>query len=54
MSSVSAYLKSGSAILVKNIYGRFISRSKDDAHYLMAARVFIVVIALAAMSFAPM
>ena len=54
MSTVSAYLNAGSAIMVKNIYGRFIRRSKDDAHYLMAARVFIVVIALAAMSFAPM
>jgi len=54
MSTVSAYLNAGSAILVKNIYGRFISRGKDDAHYLRAARVCIVVIALAAMSFAPM
>jgi len=54
MSTVSAYLNAGSAILVKNIYARFINRSRDDAHYLLAARVFIVVIALAAMSFAPM
>ncbi len=54
MSTVSTYLNAGSAILVKNIYRRFIVRDKGDSHYLLMARIFTVVIVLAAMAFAPM
>jgi len=54
MSTVSTYLNAGSAILVKNIYRRFIVRHKSDSHYLLMARIFTVVIVLAAMAFAPM
>ena len=53
MSTVSTYLNAGSAILVKNIYRRFIVRHKSDSHYLLMARIFTVVIVLAAMAFAP-
>ncbi len=54
MSTVSTYLNAGSAILVKNIYRRFLVKSKDDSHYLAAVRICTVIIALAAMLFAPM
>jgi len=54
MSTVSTYLNAGSAIIVKNVYKRFINKDKSDAHYLLLARIFTVVIVLAAMAFAPM
>jgi solute:Na+ symporter, SSS family len=54
MSTVSTYLNAGAAILAKNVYQRFIRPNQADRQYLLVARVATLLIALAAMAFAPM
>lgn len=53
MSTVSTYLNASAAILTKNIYKRFIKKDADDAQMIKMARIFNVVIAVAALFFAP-
>lgn len=54
MSTVSTYLNAGAAILAKNIWQRFLRPNQGDRHYLVVARVSTLLIAVAAMAFAPM
>ncbi len=54
MSTVSTYLNAGAAILVKNIVVRFSKKERSDASNLMLARIFTVIIVVAAMFFAPL
>lgn len=54
MSTVDTYLSAAGAILTKNIYQRFVSPGRSDAHYIAAARAFTVVVALLAVLVAPL
>lgn len=54
MSTVSTYLNAASAILTKNIYKRFIRKDADDRQMIRVARICVVLVAVAAMAFAPM
>jgi len=53
MSTVSTYLNASAAILTKNIYKRFINKDATDAQMIKMARIFIVIVAIAALFFAP-
>lgn len=54
MSTVSTYLNAASAILTKNIYKRFLRKDADDKQMIRVARICVVLVAVAAMAFAPM
>ncbi len=54
MSTVSTYLNASAAILSKNIYKRFINKNANDKEMIKMARVFIAIIAVAALCFAPL
>lgn len=54
MSTVSTYLNAGSAILMQNIYKRYIKKDKNDSHYLLGGRICTILLVLAAMAIAPM
>lgn len=54
MSTVSAYLNAAAAILTKNIYKRFINKNATDGQMLKFCRIMIVLVAIAALCFAPM
>ena len=53
MSTVSTYLNAGSAILVHNIYSKFIKPGMTDSHYIMVARLCTFLLIVAAIMIAP-
>lgn len=53
MSTVSTYLNAGSAIMVKNVYAKFIKPDLKDEEYLKAARISIILLVLGAFALAP-
>jgi SSS family transporter len=53
MSTASTYMNAGAAIIAKNIYKRFFNKSAKDDELIKVARISIVIIAAAALAFAP-
>ena len=53
MSTVSTYLNAAAAILTKNVYKRFIKKDATDKEMIRFCRIMIIVVAVAALAFAP-
>jgi SSS family solute:Na+ symporter len=53
MSTVSTYLNAAAAILTKNIYLRFFNNNATDKQLIKMTQIFIAIVALAALCFAP-